>query len=44
MRLFRENDSLEKSNLTAQVWNKCYIELIVLYVHQKKQSSSITVD
>ena len=35
MRLLRENDSLEKNNLTVQVWNKFYIELIVLYVHRK---------
>ena len=27
--------SLEKNNLTVQEWNKFYIELIVLYVHQK---------
>ena len=36
MRLLREGDSLEKNNLTLQEWNKFYIELIVLYVHQKK--------
>ena len=28
-------DSLEKNNLTVQEWNKFYIDLIVLYVHQK---------
>ena len=35
MRILRESDSLEKNNLTVQVWNKFYIELIVLYVHRK---------
>ena len=35
MRLLRESDSLEKNNLIVQEWNKFYIELIVLYVHQK---------
>ena len=37
MRLLRENDSLEKNNLTVQEWNKFYMELIslVLYVHRK---------
>ena len=27
MRLLRESDSLEKNNLTAQEWNKFYMEL-----------------
>ena len=36
MRLLRESDSFkEKNNLTVQEWHKFYIELIVLYVHQK---------
>ena len=35
MRLLRESDSLGKNNLTGQEWNNFYIELIVLYVHQK---------
>ena len=35
MRILRESDSLEKNNLTVQVWNKFYIELIVLDVHRK---------
>ena len=35
MRTLRGSDSLEKNNLTVQVWNKFYIELIVLYVHRK---------
>ena len=35
MRLLRESDSLEKNNLTVQVWKKFYTELIVLYVHRK---------
>ena len=34
MRLLRESDFLEKNNLTVQVWNKFYIELIVLCVHR----------
>ena len=36
MRLLRESDSLEKNNLTVQVWNTFYIELIVLYVYTEK--------